>query len=271
MPFTVNTLDEHLDMLIVCHHLNKRVPEDVAFAESRIRRETIAAEDILHDMGAISMMSSDTQAMGRIGELIIRTWQTAHKMKLQRGHLAERGAQSGKAQNDNFRAKRYIAKYTINPALAHGVSHEVGSVEVGKVADLVIWKPAFFGIKPEMVLKSGFIAQAQMGDPNASIPTPEPIISRPMFAAFGRAVASTCLTFVSAAALERDVPHQLGLQRRIVAVKGCRTVKKRDLKVNDALPKIEVDPETYIVTADGERLTCEPIIVQPMAQRYFLF
>ena len=271
MPFTVNTLDEHLDMLIVCHHLNKRVPEDVAFAESRIRRETIAAEDILHDMGAISMMSSDTQAMGRIGELIIRTWQTAHKMKLQRGHLTERGLQSGKGQNDNFRAKRYIAKYTINPALAHGVAHEVGSLEVGKVADLVIWKPAFFGIKPEMVLKSGFIAQAQMGDPNASIPTPEPIISRPMFAAFGRAVASTCLTFVSAAAVERDVPHQLGLQRRIVAVNGCRTVHKRDLKLNDALPQIEVDPETYVVTADGERLTCEPIIVQPMAQRYFLF
>jgi len=271
MPFTVNTLDEHLDMLIVCHHLNKRVPEDVAFAESRIRRETIAAEDILHDMGAISMMSSDTQAMGRIGELIIRTWQTAHKMKLQRGHLTERGLQSGKGQNDNFRAKRYIAKYTINPALAHGVAHEVGSLEVGKVADLVLWKPAFFGIKPEMVLKSGFIAQAQMGDPNASIPTPEPIISRPMFAAFGRAVASTCLTFVSAAALERDVPHQLGLQRRMVAVKGCRTVHKRDLKLNDALPQIEVDPETYMVTAEGERLTCEPIIVQPMAQRYFLF
>jgi urease subunit alpha len=271
MPFTVNTLDEHLDMLIVCHHLNKRVPEDVAFAESRIRRETIAAEDVLHDMGAISMMSSDTQAMGRIGELIIRTWQTAHKMKLQRGQLTARGAHPGKGQNDTFRAQRDIAKNTINPALAHGVAHEVGSVEAGKVADLVIWKPAFFGIKPEMVLKSGFIAQAQMGDPNASIPTPEPIISRPMFAAFGRAVASTCLTFVSTAALERDVPRQLGLQRRTVAVKGCRTVKKRDLKMNDALPRIEVDPETYIVTADGERLSCEPIIVQPMAQRYFLF
>lgn len=271
MPFTVNTMDEHLDMLMVCHHLNKRVPEDVAFAESRIRRETIAAEDLLHDMGAISMMSSDSQAMGRIGEVIIRTWQTAHKMKLQRGHLTERGIQAGKGQNDNFRAKRYVAKYTINPALAHGVAHEVGSVEVGKVADLVIWKPAFFGIKPEMVLKSGFIAQAQMGDPNASIPTPEPIISRPMFGTFGRAIASTSLTFVSKAALERDVPKKLKLERRIVAVNNCRSVKKRDLKLNDALPQIEVDPETYVVTADGVRLTCEPIIVQPMAQRYFLF
>ena len=271
MPFTVNTMDEHLDMLMVCHHLNKRVPEDVAFAESRIRRETIAAEDLLHDMGAISMMSSDSQAMGRIGEVIIRTWQTAHKMKLQRGHLTERGIQAGKGQNDNFRAKRYVAKYTINPALAHGVAHEVGSVEVGKVADLAIWKPAFFGIKPEMVLKSGFIAQAQMGDPNASIPTPEPIISRPMFGAFGRAIASTSLTFVSKAALERDVPKTLKLERRIVAVNNCRSVKKRDLKLNDALPQIEVDPETYVVTADGVRLTCEPIIVQPMAQRYFLF
>jgi urease subunit alpha len=271
MPFTVNTMDEHLDMLMVCHHLNKRVPEDVAFAESRIRRETIAAEDVLHDMGAISMMSSDSQAMGRIGEVIIRTWQTAHKMKLQRGHLTERGIQSGKGSNDNFRAKRYVAKYTINPALAHGVAHEVGSVEVGKVADLVIWKPAFFGIKPEMVVKGGFIAQAQMGDPNASIPTPEPILSRPMFGAFGRAVASTSLTFVSKAALEREVPKKLRLERRVVAVKSCRTVKKRDLKLNDALPKIEVDPETYVVTADGVKITCEPIVVQPMAQRYFLF
>jgi len=271
MPFTVNTMDEHLDMLIVCHHLNKKVPEDIAFAESRIRRETIAAEDVLHDMGAISMMSSDTQAMGRIGELIIRTWQTAHKMKLQRGHLTERGIQSGKGQNDNFRAKRYVAKYTINPAITHGVAHEVGSIEVGKVADLVLWKPAFFGIKPEMVLKSGFIAQAQMGDPNASIPTPEPILSRPMFASFGRAICSTSITFVSQVAVEREVPKKLGLQRRVVAVKNCRNVKKRDLKLNDALPKIEVDPETYVVTADGVRLTCEPIVVQPMAQRYFLF
>ncbi|HSC56479.1 MAG TPA: urease subunit alpha, partial [Nitrospira sp.] len=228
MPFTVNTMDEHLDMLMVCHHLNKRVPEDVAFAESRIRRETIAAEDILHDMGAISMMSSDSQAMGRIGEVIIRTWQTAHKMKVQRGHLTDRGIQSGKGNNDNFRAKRYVAKYTINPAITHGVADEVGSVEVGKIADLVVWKPAFFGVKPELVLKGGFIAQAQMGDPNASIPTPEPIISRPMFGAFGRAIASTCVTFVSKAALERDVPKRLKLQRRVLAVKNCRSVKKRD-------------------------------------------
>ena len=271
MPFTVNTMDEHLDMLMVCHHLNKRVPEDVAFAESRIRRETIAAEDILHDMGAISMMSSDSQAMGRIGEVIIRTWQTAHKMKLQRGHLTDRGIHSGNGENDNFRAKRYVAKYTINPAIAHGVADEVGSVEVGKVADLVIWKPAFFGVKPELVLKGGLIAQAQMGDPNASIPTPEPIISRPMFGAFGRAIGTTSLTFVSKAALEREVPKKLKLERRVVAVNNCRSVKKCDLKLNDALPKIEVDPETYIVTADGVRLTCEPIIVQPMAQRYFLF
>lgn len=270
MPFTVNTMDEHLDMLIVCHHLNKRVPEDVAFAESRIRRETIAAEDILHDLGAISIMSSDSQAMGRIGEVIIRTWQTAHKMKVQRGHLSPKAGKDS-AQHDNFRAKRYVAKYTINPALAHGIAHEVGSVEVGKIADLVIWKPAFFGVKPEMVLKSGFIAQAQMGDPNASIPTPEPIISRPMFGSFGRAIHSTSFTFLSQAALDREIPKKLGLQKRVAAVKNCRTVKKRDLKLNDYLPKIEVDPETYVVTADGERLTCEPAIVLPMAQRYFLF
>jgi urease subunit alpha len=271
MPFTVNTMDEHLDMLVVCHHLNKKVPEDVAFAESRIRRETIAAEDVLHDLGAISMMSSDTQAMGRIGELIIRTWQTAHKMKVQRGHLSPSGTEAQYPHADNFRARRYVAKYTINPALAHGVAHEIGSIEVGKVADLVVWKPAFFGIKPEMVLKSGFIAQAAMGDPNASIPTPQPVLSRPMFASFGRAIGSTSLTFVSQAALERDVPKKLGLQRRVVAVKNCRSVKKRDLKLNNALPKIEVDPETYVVTADGVHLTCDPIIVQPMAQRYFLF
>jgi urease subunit alpha len=271
MPFTVNTMDEHLDMLMVCHHLNKRVPEDVAFAESRIRRETIAAEDILHDMGAISMMSSDSQAMGRIGEVIIRTWQTAHKMKVQRGHLTDGGIQSRKGDNDNFRAKRYVAKYTINPAITHGVADEVGSIEVGKIADLVVWKPAFFGVKPELVLKGGLIAQAQMGDPNASIPTPEPIISRPMFGAFGRAIASTSVTFVSKAALERELPKKLKLERRMVAVKDCRSVKKRDLKLNDALPKIEVDPETYVVTADGLALTCEPIVVQPMAQRYFLF
>jgi urease subunit alpha len=270
MPFTVNTMDEHLDMLMVCHHLNPRIPEDVAFAESRIRRETIAAEDILHDLGAISIMSSDSQAMGRIGEVIIRTWQTAHKMKVQRGHLSPSGGKDS-PQSDNFRAKRYVAKYTINPAITHGIAHEVGSVEVGKTADLVIWKPAFFGVKPEMVLKSGFIAQAQMGDPNASIPTPEPIISRPMFGAFGRALSSTSLTFLSQAGLDREIPKKLGLQKRVAAVKNCRSVKKRDLKLNDYLPKIEVDPETYVVTADGVRLTCEPAIVLPMAQRYFLF
>ncbi len=270
MPFTVNTMDEHLDMLMVCHHLNPRIPEDVAFAESRIRRETIAAEDILHDLGAISIMSSDSQAMGRIGEVIIRTWQTAHKMKMQRGHLSPGGGK-GSSQNDNFRAKRYVAKYTINPAITHGIAHEIGSVEVGKIADLVIWKPAFFGVKPEMVLKSGFIAQAQMGDPNASIPTPEPIISRPMFGAFGRALSSTSLTFLSQAGLDREIPKKLGLQKRVAAVKNCRSVKKRDLKLNDYLPKIEVDPETYVVMADGVRLTCEPAIVLPMAQRYFLF
>jgi len=270
MPFTANTMDEHLDMLMVCHHLNPRIPEDVAFAESRIRRETIAAEDILHDLGAISIMSSDSQAMGRIGEVIIRTWQNAHKMKVQRGHLSPTGAKDS-SQSDNFRAKRYVAKYTINPAIAHGIAHEVGSVEVGKLADLVIWKPAFFGVKPEMVLKGGFIAQAQMGDPNASIPTPEPIISRPMFGAFGRALTSTSLTFFSQAGLDREIPKKLGLQKRVAVVKNCRSVKKRDLKLNDYLPKIEVDSETYVVTADGMRLTCEPAVVLPMAQRYFLF
>ena len=270
MPFTANTMDEHLDMLMVCHHLNPRIPEDVAFAESRIRRETIAAEDILHDLGAISIMSSDSQAMGRIGEVIIRTWQNAHKMKVQRGHLSTSGGKES-SQNDNFRAKRYVAKYTINPAITHGIAHEVGSVEIGKFADLVLWKPAFFGVKPEMVLKGGFIAQAQMGDPNASIPTPEPIISRPMFGAFGRALSSTSLTFLSQVSLDRGIQKQLGLQKRMAAVKNCRSVKKRDLKLNDYLPKIEVDPETYVVTADGVRLTCEPAAVLPMAQRYFLF
>jgi urease subunit alpha len=270
MPFTANTMDEHLDMLMVCHHLNPRIPEDVAFAESRIRRETIAAEDILHDLGAISIMSSDSQAMGRIGEVIIRTWQNAHKMKVQRGHLAPKGGGSS-SLHDNFRAKRYVAKYTINPAITHGIAHEVGSVEVGKFADLVIWKPAFFGVKPEMVLKGGFIAQAQMGDPNASIPTPEPIISRPMFGAFGRALSSTSFTFLSQASLDRDIPKKLGLQKRVAAVKNCRGITKRDLKLNDYLPKIEVDSETYGVTADGVRLTCEPVAVLPMAQRYFLF
>ncbi|HSA85851.1 MAG TPA: urease subunit alpha [Nitrospira sp.] len=270
MPFTANTMDEHLDMLMVCHHLNPRIPEDVAFAESRIRRETIAAEDILHDLGAISIMSSDSQAMGRIGEVIIRTWQNAHKMKVQRGHLSPSGGKES-SQNDNFRAKRYVAKYTINPAITHGIAHEVGSVEVGKFADLVLWKPAFFGVKPEMVLKGGFIAQAQMGDPNASIPTPEPIISRPMFGSFGRALSSTSLTFVSQAGLDREIPKKLGLQKRVAAVKHCRSITKRDLKLNDYLPKIEVDSETYVVTADGVRLTCEPAAVLPMAQRYFLF
>lgn len=269
-PFTVNTMDEHLDMLIVCHNLNPRIPEDVAFAESRIRRETIAAEDILHDMGAISIMSSDSQAMGRIGEVITRTWQTAHKMKAQRGHLTPTSGRDS-AQNDNFRARRYVAKYTINPAITHGIAHEVGSVEVGKIADLVIWKPEFFGVKPEMVLKSGFIAQAQMGDPNASIPTPEPTISRPMFGAFGRALSSTSFTFVSQAALDHEIPKRLGLQRRVLAVKNTRSLKKRDLKLNDALPKVEVHPETYVVTADGVPLTCEPAIVLPLAQRYSLF
>ncbi len=270
MPFTVNTIDEHLDMLMVCHHLNPRIPEDVAFAESRIRRETIAAEDILHDMGAISIMSSDSQAMGRVGEVIIRTWQTAHKMKVQRGYLSPSGGKES-GQNDNFRAKRYVAKYTINPAITHGIAHEVGSVEVGKFADLVLWKPAFFGVKPELVLKGGFIAQAQMGDPNASIPTPEPIVSRPMFGSFGRALSSTSLTFMSKVSLDREIPKKLGLQKRVVSVKNCRSVKKRDLKLNDYLPKIEVNPETYVVTADGMRLTCEPAAVLPMAQRYFLF
>ncbi len=269
-PFTINTMDEHLDMLIVCHNLNPRIPEDVAFAESRIRRETIAAEDILHDMGAISIMSSDSQAMGRIGEVITRTWQTAHKMKAQRGHLTPTSGRDS-AKNDNFRARRYVAKYTINPAITHGIAHEVGSVEVGKIADLVIWKPEFFGVKPEMVLKSGFIAQAQMGDPNASIPTPEPTISRPMFGAFGRALSSTSFTFVSQAALDHEIPKRLGLQRRVLAVKNTRSVKKRDLKLNDALPKVEVHPETYVVTADGVPLICEPAIVLPLAQRYQLF
>jgi urease subunit alpha len=266
MPFTVNTMTEHLDMLMVCHHLNPRIPEDLAFAESRIRAETIAAEDVLHDLGAISMMSSDSQAMGRIGEVVIRTWQTADKMKRQRGPLP--GETAG---DDNRRVKRYVAKYTINPAIAHGLAEHVGSVEVGKLADLVLWKPAFFGVKPELVVKGGFIARAAMGDPNASIPTPQPVLSRPMFGAFGRAVASTCLTFVSAAALAADIPRRLGLGRRAVAVGRCRAIGKRDMVHNDALPRIEVDPETYEVRADGELLTCEPAQELPMAQRYFLF
>jgi len=265
-PFTVNTIDEHLDMLMVCHHLDPKVPEDVAFAESRIRAETIAAEDILHDLGAFSMLSSDSQAMGRVGEVIIRTWQTAHKMRQQRGRLAdERG------DNDNLRARRYIAKYTINPAITHGIAHRVGSVEVGKLADLVLWSPAFFGVKPEVVLKGGFISWAQMGDPNASIPTPQPVWMRPMFGDFGRARGSTCVTFVSQAAVANGLAERLGLTRRISAVQACRNLGKRDMVLNDALPKIEVDPETYVVRADGEVLTCEPAKVLPLAQRYFLF
>ncbi len=265
-PYTVNTLDEHLDMLMVCHHLDPGIPEDVAFAESRIRRETIAAEDILHDLGAFSMISSDSQAMGRVGEVIIRTWQTAHKMKVQRGQLAE-----DTTQHDNFRAKRYIAKYTINPAITHGIAQYVGSVEVGKLADLCLWRPAFFGVKPEIVIKGGAIAYAQMGDANASIPTPQPVHMRPMFGSFGGAIAATSLTFVSQAALEKEIPTQLGLQKDAVAVSGTRQLSKTQMKLNDALPRIEVDPETYEVKADGKLLTCEPATVLPLAQRYFLF
>ena len=265
-PYTVNTIDEHLDMLMVCHHLDPNLPEDVAFAESRIRGETIAAEDILHDMGAISMMSSDSQAMGRIGEVITRTWQTADKMKQQRGRLP-----GEKGDNDNLRIKRYISKYTINPALAHGMSHIIGSIEVGKLADLVLWKPAFFGAKPEMVIKGGVIAWAQMGDPNASIPTPQPVFMRPMFGAFGRAVGGTSIAFVSQLCKAKGVAKGYGITKRIEAVKGCRKVTKRDLKWNDALPTIVVDPETYEVRADGEVLTCEPAKLLPLAQRYYLF
>ncbi|MCV2217196.1 urease subunit alpha [Thauera sp. Sel9] len=265
-PYTVNTIDEHLDMLMVCHHLDPAIAEDVAFAESRIRRETIAAEDILHDTGAFSMMSSDSQAMGRVGEVVIRSWQTAHKMKLQRGALPEDEG-SG---NDNFRVRRYIAKYTINPAITHGIGHVVGSIEEGKLADLVLWRPAFFGVKPSLVLKGGMIAVAAMGDPNASIPTPQPVHYRPMFGAFGKALA-TSVTFVSQAALANPAVAALGLGKPLVAVKGCRTVQKRDMVLNDATPEIEVDPETYVVRADGEHLVCEPADTLPMAQRYFLF
>jgi urease subunit alpha len=266
MPFTVNTLDEHLDMLMVCHHLSPSIPEDLAFAESRIRAETIAAEDVLHDIGAISMMSSDSQAMGRIGEVITRTWQTADKMKRQRGSLPGESP-----ENDNQRVRRYVSKYTINPAIAHGVSHEIGSVEVGKFADLVLWKPAFFGVKPEMIVKGGFIAWSVMGDANASIPTPQPVIYRPMYGSYGRAVQSTSLTFVSKAALDAGVPAKLGLKKHFSAVKKCRGLSKKDMIHNDALPKIEVDAETYEVRADGVLLTCEPATILPMAQRYFLF
>ncbi|MBI3555193.1 MAG: urease subunit alpha [Deltaproteobacteria bacterium] len=265
-PLTVNTVDEHLDMLMVCHHLDKNIPEDVAFAESRIRQETIAAEDILHDLGAISMMSSDSQAMGRVGEVIIRTWQTAHKMREQRGRLADE-----QGDNDNLRIKRYLAKYTINPAIAHGVSHEVGSIEAGKLADLVLWRPAFFGVKPELVVKGGFIAWSQMGDANASIPTPQPVLMRPMFGAFGRAAAATSLAFVSQVSLDTGVVQRYGLTKKLAAVKGCRKIGKKNMKLNDAMPAITVDPETYTVTADGVALKCDPAKTLPLAQRYFLF
>ena len=267
-PYTLNTLDEHLDMLMVCHHLDPAIAEDVAFAESRIRRETIAAEDILHDLGAFSMISSDSQAMGRVGEVIIRTWQTSHKMKVQRVTLSPQGTEQ---KADNFRAKRYVAKYTINPAIAHGIAEYVGSVEEGKLADLCLWRPAFFGVKPEIVIKGGMIAWSQMGDANASIPTPQPVYMRPMFGSFAGARHATSLTFVSQAALEKEIPSQLGLQKAAVAVSGTRQLSKRDMKLNDALPHIEVDPETYQVRADGELLICEPATVLPMAQRYFLF
>ncbi|PKO37134.1 MAG: urease subunit alpha [Betaproteobacteria bacterium HGW-Betaproteobacteria-6] len=265
MPYTVNTIDEHLDMLMVCHHLDPSIAEDIAFAESRIRRETIAAEDILHDLGVFSMMSSDSQAMGRVGEVIVRTWQAAHKMKVQRGALPE-----DSARNDNFRVKRYIAKYTINPALTHGIAHTVGSIEVGKLADLVLWKPAFFGVKPSLILKGGMIAAAAMGDPNASIPTPQPVHYRPMFGSFGKAL-KTSVTFVSQAALQNPAVNALNLQKPLVAVSGTRTLKKSDMVHNGATPEITVDPETYVVKADGVHLVCEPATELPLAQRYFLF
>ena len=266
MPYTVNTLDEHVDMLMVCHHLDAGIAEDLAFAESRIRKETIAAEDVLHDLGAISMMSSDSQAMGRVGEVIMRTWQTAHKMKQQRGKL-----QGDTDRNDNFRVKRYISKYTINPAIAHGISHEVGSVEVGKWADLVIWKPAFFGVKPLAILKGGFVSMAAMGDPNASIPTPQPVHYRPMFGAFGGAIAKGSLTFVSQAGLSAGIKEKFGLAKNLVAVKNIRGVRKQHMVHNGYLPKMEIDAQTYAVRADGQLLTCEPATSLPMAQRYFLF
>jgi urease subunit alpha len=265
-PYTVNTIAEHLDMLMVCHHLNPSVPEDVAFAESRIRPETIAAEDILHDMGVISMISSDSQAMGRVGEVVLRTWQTAHKMKVQRGALKE-----DSARRDNQRAKRYVAKYTINPAITHGMATEIGSIEPGKLADLVLWKPAFFGAKPEMVVKGGFIAWSAMGDPNASIPTPQPVLYRPMFGSFGAAITATAITFVSQAAFDAGLRETLGLKRIVRAVGKCRTIGKKDMIHNDATPNIEVDPETYEVRVDGTAITCEPASVLPLAQRYFLF
>ena len=266
MPYTVNTLDEHVDMLMVCHHLDPAIAEDLAFAESRIRKETIAAEDVLHDLGAISMMSSDSQAMGRVGEVIIRTWQTAHKMKAQRGALP-----GDSERNDNFRAKRYIAKYTINPAIAHGISHEVGSIEPGKWADLVVWKPAFFGVKPALILKGGFIAMAAMGDPNASIPTPQPVHYRPMFGAFGGALARGSLTFVSQAGLNAGIKERFGLSKTLSAVKNIRGIRKQHMVHNSYLPKMEIDAQTYSVRADGQLLTCEPAVSLPMTQRYFLF
>jgi urease subunit alpha len=266
-PFTVNTIEEHLDMLMVCHHLDSAIPEDVAFADSRIRPETIAAEDILHDKGVFSIISSDSQAMGRVGEVVMRTWQTADKMKQQRGFLPEDEA----GQVDNFRIKRYVAKYTINPAIAHGISHIVGSIEAGKWADLVIWHPAFFGVKPELILKGGMIAYAQMGDPNASIPTPEPVYGRPMFGAFGKAVQKTSLTFISQAAYDAKVHEKLGLEKTIAPIKGTRNIGKKDMIHNDQTPNIEVNPETYEVKVDGEIATCEPATVVPMAQRYFMF
>ncbi|WP_430017455.1 urease subunit alpha [Paenibacillus naphthalenovorans] len=270
-PYTVNTVEEHLDMLMVCHHLDSRIPEDVAFADSRIRPETIAAEDILHDLGVFSIISSDSQAMGRVGEVITRTWQTADKMKKQRGYLAAPGEQDASPKdNDNFRIKRYVAKYTINPAITHGISHLVGSVEPGKMADLVVWSPAFFGVKPDMVLKGGIIAYAQMGDPNASIPTPQPVFGRPMFGAYGRAL-NRCVTFVSQAAYDAGVHHQLGLQKRIEPVRGCRSITKRDMIHNGETPLIDVNPETYEVKVDGKVISCEPVSELPMAQRYFLF
>jgi urease subunit alpha len=266
MPYTVNTVDEHLDMLMVCHHLDASIAEDLAFAESRIRRETIAAEDVLHDLGAISMFSSDSQAMGRIGEMVLRCWQTAHSMKVQRGALA-----GDSARNDNTRAKRYVAKYTINPAIANGIGHELGSIEVGKWADLVFWKPKFFGVKPSLVMKGGFIAVAAMGDPNASIPTPQPVHFRPMFGSFGGAVARGSLTFMSQAAVAADLGEQLGLRKPVAAVKGCRSISKRDMVHNAYAPAMHIDAQTYEVRADGVLLTCEPAKVLPMAQRYFLF
>jgi urease subunit alpha len=265
-PYTKNTLDEHLDMLMVCHHLDPAVPEDIAFADSRIRKETIAAEDIMHDLGVFSMISSDSQAMGRVGEVVSRTWQTADKMKKQRGKLA-----GDTGNGDNFRAKRYVAKYTINPALVHGISEYVGSVEVGKLADLVLWEPAFFGVKPELVVKGGMIASSLMGDPKASIPTPQPVLYRPMFAAFGQALHKTAITFVSQAAMQSGIPEKLGLKKMVQPVRGVRTLQKKDMIHNGEMPHIEVDPQTYEVKVDGELITCEPAEVVPMAQRYFLF